>query len=489
MIVKQSKALKGKCGFAKKNDYIIVNEYIDRAVTGTNDHRPAFQQMLSDSKKHEFQYVLVYKFDRFARSRHDSAVNKAILKKNGVKVISATELITDSPEGIILEGMLESFAEYYSAELSQKVKRGLKESRIKGMFTGGATPFGYTIVEHKPQINEEQANIVRKIFNDYLSGLKIKDIVDDLTAQGIKNSYDKNFTINSISRMLRNPNYKGEVFADDTISTNIYPAIVDTELFDEVNQKLKVSKRTSAHHKTDVNYLLSGKLYCGKCGGLMTGDSGKGKLGKIYNYYKCFIKKKNKEICDKKSIRKEYIEEIVLKATQEFMIRCDLKAIAIKVCEIYNKSIEEDNILKSLEKELQENNKKLKNLLTALENGIFNDTTNQRMQELEQNKKELSAKIAERSTLTIPKLEEQQVYNFLLSFKDLDYSLENAKQRLIDMFVNRIILFDDHCEIYFNVSDDKSTWLKIIPNDEENFEQNKKSKPLGSDNFRLAGQW
>ena len=151
--------------YAERNGINIINEYVDRAMTGTNDKRPAFQQMLFDSKSHKFSLVLVYKFDRFARSRHDSAVNKAILQKNGVKVISATEQIANTPEGIILEGMLESFAEYYSAELSQKVKRGLKESRIKGNFTGGALPYGYSKQDKKISIDEEQANIVRFIFN------------------------------------------------------------------------------------------------------------------------------------------------------------------------------------------------------------------------------------------------------------------------------------------------------------------------------------
>ena len=135
--------------FASKEGYTIIDSYIDRAMTGTNDKRPAFQKMLHDSNKKGFEFVIVYKFDRFARSRHDSAVNKAILKKNGVKVISATELITDTPEGIILEGMLESFAEYYSVELSQKVKRGRKESRIKGNFVGGKVAYGYFVKEQE----------------------------------------------------------------------------------------------------------------------------------------------------------------------------------------------------------------------------------------------------------------------------------------------------------------------------------------------------
>lgn len=447
--------------YCEKNDFIVVREYIDRAMTGTNDKRPAFQQMLLDSKKHEFEFVLVYKFDRFARSRHDSAVNKAILKKNGVKVISATELISDTPEGIILEGMLESFAEYYSAELSQKVKRGQKESRIKGLFTGGRTPYGYDKEKQRLKINESEANFVRDMFNEYLSGMRIKDIVVKLDKAGIKNNYGKSWTINSVSRILRNENYKGMVQADNTIYTNIFPAIVSEEIFDEVNKRLKVSKRTSAHHKTEINYLLSGKLICGKCGGLMTGDSGKGKLGKIYNYYKCFTKKKNKQVCDKKSIGQAYIEEIVLTATQEFMQKTDLSKLAKKITEIYNKNIAENHELKALEKELSEINKKLKNLLAAIENGIFNNITNERMRELEINKKELEKKIIFASSKSIKPFNEKTVLSFLESFKDLDYSLNIAKQRLIDLFVNRVVLFDDHVEIYFNTSDNKNAQLPL----------------------------
>jgi len=454
----QLRVCKEYCG---KNDFVVVREYIDRAMAGTNDKRPAFQQMLLDSKKHEFDFVLVYKFDRFARSRHDSAVNKAILKKNGVKVISATELISDTPEGIILEGMLESFAEYYSAELSQKVKRGQKESRIKGLFTGGRTPFGYDKENQRLKINESEANIVRDMFNDYFSGMRIKDIVVKLGKARIKNNYGKSWTINSVSRILRNENYKGIVQADNTVYTNIFPAIVSEQVFDEVNTRLKVSKRTSAHHKTEVNYLLSGKLICGKCGGLMTGDSGKGKLGKIYNYYKCFTKKKDRQVCDKKSIGQGYIEEIVLTATQEFMQQTDLSKLAKKITEIYNKNIAENHELKVLEKELAETNKKLKNLLSAIENGIFNNTTNERMRELEINKKELEEKIALASSKSIKPFDEKTVLSFLESFRDLDYSLDIAKQRLIDLFVNRVVLFDDHAEIYFNTSDDKNTQLSL----------------------------
>ena len=341
-------------------------------------------------------------------------------------------------------------------------------------------------------INETEANIIRQMFNDYLSGMRIKDIVIKLSNAGIKNKYGTEWSINSISRSLRNENYKGVLTADNTIYTNIYPQIVSGEIFDEVNAKLKVGKRTSAHYKTDTQYLLSGKLLCGKCGGLMTGDSGKGKLGKTYNYYKCFTKKRNKQKCDKKSISKEYIEDIVFTATQNFFMQIDLKALAKKITEIYNKSIEENHELKALEKEIVDINKKLKNLLSAIENGIFNDTTNQRMKELEISKKELEEKIAQTSAQSIQPFNEEQIYAYLLSFKDIDQNNIKAKQRLIDMFINKVVLFDDHVDIYFNASDEKKTHLKLkeMPEDGELLDNNTNKKQpenvKGSDCLHLA---
>lgn len=172
--------------FAKRSDITIVGEYIDRALTGTSDKRPQFLKMIEDSKKKNFEYVLVYQLDRFARNRYDSANYKAKLKKNGVRVLSAKENITDDASGILVEGMLESMAEYYSAELSQKVKRGIKESLIKGNFIGGHGLLGYDTVDKKWTINPLEATVVRDIFTRYRNGEKAKDIIARLNASGIK---------------------------------------------------------------------------------------------------------------------------------------------------------------------------------------------------------------------------------------------------------------------------------------------------------------
>ena len=147
--------------YAKNNDILIVDTYIDRAMTGTNDMRPDFQRMIKDSNKRQWDYVLVYKLDRFSRNKYETTIHKHTLSNNGVKVISAMENIPDSPEGIILESLLEGMNQYYSAELSQKVLRGLNESYRKGNYTGGMQIFGYKVVDKKNVIDPFEAEIVQ----------------------------------------------------------------------------------------------------------------------------------------------------------------------------------------------------------------------------------------------------------------------------------------------------------------------------------------
>ena len=156
--------------YAERNNIMIIDSYIDRAMSGTNDRRPEFQRMISDSSKKEWDYVIVYKLDRFSRDKYETVVHRKTLRDNGVKLMSAMENIPDSPEGIILEGLLESMNQYFSAELSQKTKRGMRENRIKGYSQGGKTLYGYRVENKKIVIDEEEAAILRYMFEKYDAG-------------------------------------------------------------------------------------------------------------------------------------------------------------------------------------------------------------------------------------------------------------------------------------------------------------------------------
>ena len=148
----------------------------------------------------------------------------------------------------------------YSAELSQKVRRGFHENRKKGLFCGGSIIFGYRVVNKKVEINEDEANIVRYIFDQYAHGRQAKDILNELTAQGI-GKRNKPFPINAFYSILHNPKYIGIAHSSDGIYTNIYPPIISKELFDEVQIILEKNKRGARSKDTD--YLLARKCICG----------------------------------------------------------------------------------------------------------------------------------------------------------------------------------------------------------------------------------
>ena len=253
--------------FAQKSGITVVGTYIDRALSAKTDNRPEFQRMIRDSYKGLFDVVIVWKLDRFARNRYDSAHYKNILKKNGVKVVSAKETISEGSDGILLESMLEGIAEYYSAELSEKVKRGLTENALKAKVNGGQIPYGYYIDENqKLAVNETLAPIVNEIFTMYADGKMIKEIVAYLKGKGIKTRLGKEMSYNIVQYMLSNRKYIGEYKYNDITLSNAVPRIISDELFERVQQRLQKNKRAPARHKAEDDYLLTTKLFCGKCG-------------------------------------------------------------------------------------------------------------------------------------------------------------------------------------------------------------------------------
>ncbi len=239
--------------YAQRNDILILDTYIDQAISGTTDNRANFQRMIKDSARKEWNYVLVYKLDRFSRDKYATAIHKKTLKDNGVKVLSAMENIPDTPEGIILESLLEGMNQYYSAELSQKVKRGMKETRLKGFYQGGGVPYGYKIDGRKLVIDEERAGNVRFMFDEFSKGVIVKDIIKELTAMG-KTYRGKPFAMNTVYGILRNEKYIGIYRINDEVLTNMYPQIVDEKIYNRVIAILERNKRGS--RSAETNYLL-----------------------------------------------------------------------------------------------------------------------------------------------------------------------------------------------------------------------------------------
>ena len=472
--------------YAKRHDLLIVDEYIDRALTGTHDKRPSFLRMIEDSKRKTFNYVLVYQLDRFARNRYDSANYKAKLKKNGVRVLSAKENITEDASGILIEGVLESMAEYYSAELSQKVKRGIKESLSKGYFLGGYTLFGYDIVDKRWTINSIEAPIVKDMFERYKNGEKAQSIVDRLNAMGIHNKTGAKFTVNSFAKIIRNSKYMGVVINNETKYTNVVPAIVDEQTFITCNRIMDNQRHKQKTTKEHSPYILSGKLFCGNCGTLMTADDGTSHTGKVYRYYKCFNRKRNKNACNKTAITKDKLEDIVFSKTIEYILQPQtIDQLALAVTEKFNKGLEKSNELALLEKEHKNVQKALNGFLAAIAQGIITKSTKDKLLELEQQSALLEDKIAVAKARQIQPLNYEQVKAFLYYFANKQYTNDEAKNEFFNSFLYRVVLFDDKVYIFYNTSPQTPTKFKLDKDELDELrnpydkKQNTQLEPLG----------
>ena len=435
--------------FAERKGYTVIRTYIDRALSGTRaDNRPQFQQMISDSTLREFQYVIVWKIDRFSRDKFDSVKYKYALKSSGVSVISATEPIDGSPEGQMMESVFEGISVYYIKDLAQKTSRGMTENAIKGKFNGGTLTFGYMIDEnHHFQLDPVNAPIVLDVFTRYSEGETIRSILDDINSKMSNNG--RKFTYHFLNWMLNNRRYLGEYKFQDTVNNEAIPPIVTQELFDKCQHRLNVNKHKAGSFKNNKEkYLLTGKIFCGICGATISGISGTGKCKSIYRYYKCMNVKKHK--CNKKPVQKELIENIVLNAAMDiFKDKALVKRIS-KAC--FDLQSKESPMLPALKRRLRENQKEIKNLMKAIKAGIVLKTTKSELEKLEAEQEQLETNIAIEK-LVKPVIPQEKIQAWLMNFAAADLSDHSQKQRIIDIFVNSVYVYDDRVVVFVNYKD------------------------------------
>ena len=452
--------------FAERKGYTVIHTYIDRALSGTRaDNRPEFQQMISDSTLREFQYVIVWKIDRFSRDKFDSVKYKYALKSSGVSVISATEPIDGSPEGQMMESVFEGISVYYIKDLAQKTSRGMTENAIKGKFNGGTLTFGYTIDEnHHFQLDPVNAPIVLDVFTRYSEGETIRSILDDINSKMSNNG--RKFTYHFLNWMLNNRRYLGEYKFQDTINNEAIPPIVSQELFDKCQHRLNVNKHKAGSFKNNKEkYLLTGKIFCGNCGATISGISGTGKCKSIYRYYKCMNVKKHK--CRKKPVQKELIENIVLNAAMDiFKDKALIRKIS-KAC--FDLQSKESPMLPALKRRLRENQKEIKNLMNAIKAGIVLKTTKSELEKLEAEQEQLETNIA-MEKLVKPVIPQEKIQAWLMNFAAADLSDKSQKQKIIDIFVNSVYVYDDRVVIFFNYKDGERCVDFSVLSDSENTE-------------------
>ena len=455
--------------YAKLHGMTILHEYIDRHISGKTDDRAAFQQMMKDSDKGAFDMVICWKTDRFARNRYDSAVYKKRLRDNGVEIIYAAESNVQGAEGIIIEGLMEALAEYYSAELAEKMRRGMRESALKGQAISRCRALGLTTDENKKfVIDERTAPTVRFIFEHYAAGESSTSIIEQLNAKGLRTSQGGPFNKSSIPRIIQNEMYRG-VYVSKAYNVRIedaIPAIIDDDLWGRAQAMMKTNRQLKAKYEPKADYLLSGKLFCAECGGLMKGVSGhSGGNGEVYRYYAC----SNPE-CHKRNIPKADLEGKVIRSIRDHLLQPDtMEALADALVEVQEAdATKPDAEREALEQELRDVRRRGKNIMDAIENGSVAPQLVARLNDLTQQENTLTyqlSTIAKETPLAFTR--EQYLLMLKMFCAQPDEQNEAYKHRLINTFVTSMKISDSELIIYFNISEETENKNKKAP--QQNF--------------------
>lgn len=478
--------------YAKNNDYTIIKKYIDRELTGTNDRRPEFQRMVEDSRTGFFNVVLIHKTDRFSRNKADSAIYKRTLMNNGVRVIPVAEaFISESPFGVVMEGMLEGWAEYYSLNLSSEVKKGQNEN-IEKFHTlgkvkhnGGKPPFGYVIDEDGfYEIDDFEAIAVKQLFKMYSMGSIYNDMSLWLDNGGYRTKYGKKFCKSSLNTLLNNIKYTGtytyrnkkRVYIngkykdidnpDKIIIEGGIPAIIDKKLFEEVQRVMSQNSKAPGKFKTKRVYVLSGKLFCPICGSKLESNSYKGGRDRKHTYtqYKCTGRKKKLD-CDFKAIDKTQIENDVCAKLEEDLFSTE--KVDYITNEIYREFMarrnDTDDNIRAYKSKLDGISRKINNLVEAIASGLSYDSLTDKLQDLEHQKQMLMFEIKREEGMKAREFSYDDIKQILSIGKGLSEKTDKEKAMIVDTFVDRIIV-SDKLEIEYKVITDLSILTPKVAN-------------------------
>ena len=435
--------------FAKREGYTIVHEYADHARSGFKNAsaRTAFQSMMSAAESGTFDTVLAWKVDRFGRNREDSAIYKGKLRRFGVRVLYAMEPIPEGSAGVLLEGMLEATAEWYSRQLSENVTRGMMDNAHRCLYNGTKI-LGYVRgADGRYAIRADEAAVVRNIFDLYASGISASRICRRLNDQGVKTSRGCSWNPESLLRVINNERYTGVYIWGDIRVPGGMPAIVNQSTFEEA-QRMK--QKTARHvEQGAIDYLLTGKAFCGLCGSAMIGDSGTSKDGTRHYYYTCQGRKARKG-CRKKSLTKDYLESRVVDFVLDYVLSdANIEKTADVIMALQEKELQ-SSPLSAMESEYAEVLKKIDNINNAIAAGVWNSSTSAKLKELEDEAETLRVSVETLRYSQSQLLDRDRVIFFLHRFTKGDRSDPLLRRHVIETFINAVYVFDDHLDIVTN---------------------------------------
>jgi DNA invertase Pin-like site-specific DNA recombinase len=417
--------------------------------------------MIKDAAKGQFQAVIVYALDRFSRDKYDSARYKHELRLQGVKVVSATEPISDNPSGILIESVFEGLAQYYSAELSQKIRRGYEDNARKCL-ASGSVPYGFRrSADGHYEIHPEEAEIVREIFRRVDAGETYADICRDLNARGVRTRHGSAWNRSSFNTLLRNQRYIGTFISKYNVQEDAIPQIVDKDLFFRV--QVVRHEKTGPRRTPNGYYSLTGKLYCGLCGDAMAGISGTSKTGKLCFYYACHSHRAHK--CDQRNFPRDQLETAVYNAIRDDVLSDDAIRWMAHQTIIDQDKLRADSDLDILRASLAQTQAQKKNILNAIKAGIFTASTKDELLALEREEADLLDKLKQAEVALEALPTEDDIISYLEIFRDGCGGQELTVASVLDAFVIRVEVHADHMLIFFRIKKEDRQKYADLPSD------------------------
>lgn len=435
--VELDRALADDCGIE------IIEVYADRAISGKSAaNRPDFQRMLRDAAKGRFRFVIAWKSNRIGRNMVEALTNEIKLNDLGIRILYVEEDFDDTAAGRFAARSMMNVNQFYIENMAEDIMRGLNSNAANCMVTNGHLPFGYKADANLHYaLDTPNDEIVREIFTRVSNGDKLIDIAQELNRRGIKTSRGKEWGKSSFHSILQNERYRGIYIYGDYRKEGGIPRIVSDELFFKVQEVLKMKKDVQGRHRANGDYLLTGKLFCGKCGSHMIGMSGTGKSGALHYYYACRKRRTSGE-CDKKQIKRDYIEAEVARGIQSYILQDEVITWIADSVDRYQRQRKDNPELVLLQTQLEENRRSIKNILAAIEQGIITSSTKDRLQELEAQQSMISGKIAALKADHI-EVSRDDVITWLNSFSGGDINDKAFQASLFDSFLVAVYLYDD----------------------------------------------
>lgn len=439
----------------------IIREYTDRAISGRTDERPGFQLMLHEIGKIRPHAVILWKTDRLGRDRYTLALAKKTIRDSGAQIHYVAETNpTDAPESVLLEGLLESMAEFYSKQLRQNVTRGMRYNAEHCLFNGHKL-LGYAVDDTRHYIPDPAtAPIVQRIFTDYANGRPMQDIANELNEAGIRTVLGKTFTVNSLRHILHNRAYIGEYRYSDVIVPGGMPRLISDDLFQRVQARFIQNKRTPRPQQQTADdaprYWLTGKLFCGLCGEPLHGMSGTGKSGKRWYYYACNGKTRRKG-CKLPNVKQDVIEAHVVWILMRLLSDSEnLASISADIAHEYQSRDDSGAYLDSLKQQLKDAEKGINNLIKALEAGAVSETLTARLNALETQKNALSDQIEAETIKQELTGNQNTIQAFFEKFSRAQLEINDIEtaEQILDYFVSKIYVYPDPLRVVFEFSYD-----------------------------------